>query len=342
MLNYLMKRRVAREQFRNGEITPAEVERARNTLFSVFSRYGDGVIAFKVINEFMARRPDKGYYLLTSHQLRPYAEALVDPRAAILSVRKRSPSQLLAIIWRLKRAHLDLGFNPWGSRGESEFYLTLAKRFYTFTSLKFQVTDNLYLRARRYLGLPQPEKESLFALLEAVRHILVSPFSTDIRKSLGPADVKAMLAWLRGEFPQARLTLALAPGEEGKVGDYPREELFVFGKSEARSRQFLGLVHEIDLFVGVDAGPLHLADALGKPCFGMFGPTAPETILDAASHILPLRSAKLQGIFCAVQTCPDPHCLHALFQDNPEAHIYAPSLRLEQERTICRFLNPIP
>jgi hypothetical protein len=341
MLNYLMKKRLAREQHRNREITPAQLNDAQAILFNVFARYGDGIIAFKVINEFIARHPDKTYYLLTSHQLRPYAEALVDRRAVILSVRKRSPHQLLSTIWRLKQAHPDVGFNPWGSRGESEFFLIWAERFHTFTSLKFQVTDNLYLRARRYLGLSEPEPENLFAFPEAVRRILISPFSTDIRKSLGPSDVAAMLAWLRRRFPQARLTMALAPGEEGKVGDWPQGEIFIFGKSEASSRDFLRLVQEIDLFVGVDAGPLHLADALGKPGLGLFGPTAPETIVDATSRILPLRSARLQGVFCAVQTCQEPLCLRALFQEDPEKHISAPCQNLEEERTVCRFLNPI-
>lgn len=335
-----MKKRVAREQDRNREITPAQIKNADGILFSVFSRYGDGIIAFKVINEFIGRHPGKAYNLLTSHQLRPYAEALVQ-EAAILSVRKRSPLQLLRTIRHLKQARPDIGFNPWGSRGESEFFLTWAARFHTFTSLKFQVTDNLYLRVRQYLGLPEPEKTNLFAVPEPVRHILISPFSTDIRKSLGPSDVAAMLAWLRRKFPQARLTLALVPGEEGKVEAWSDGEIFRFGKSEARSRDFLRLVQEIDLFAGVDAGPLHLADALGKPCLGLFGPTAPETILDAASRILPLRSANLQGVFCAMQSCPDPHCLHALFQDDPEKHIGAPCQNLEEERTICRFLNPI-
>jgi ADP-heptose:LPS heptosyltransferase len=342
MINYLIKKRVARHQHRNREIAPAELERAGSVLFSVFSRYGDGIIAFKVIQEFIDRHPQKTYYLLTSHQLRPYAEALVVSRVKVLSVRKRSPHQMLRTLWRLKQADIDIGLNPWGSRGESEFFLTLAKRFYTFTSLKFQVTENLYARVRQYLGLPPPERhENLSALTQPVRHILLSPFSTDIRKSLAQPDVKALLAWLKHKFPEARLTIALAREEEGRVRGLAVEEVFVFGKSETNSRQCLRLVQEIDLFVGVDAGPLHLADALGKPCIGLFGPTAPETIMDAASHILPLRSDKLQGIFCAVQTCRDPHCLHALFQDDPEKHQYAASPGLKEERTICTFMDSV-
>jgi hypothetical protein len=132
MIKYLMQKRVARERFRNREIAAAELAGANSVLFSVFSRYGDGIIAFKVINEFFARHPDKTHYLLTSHQLRPYAEVLVDRRARVLSVRKRSPHQMLRTVWRLKQAQIDVGVNPWGSRGDSEFFITYAKRLYTF------------------------------------------------------------------------------------------------------------------------------------------------------------------------------------------------------------------
>jgi ADP-heptose:LPS heptosyltransferase len=341
MIKYFMQKRVTREQVRNREITAAELAGAQSVLFSIFSRYGDGIIAFKIINEFLARHPDKAYYILTSHQLRPYAEALADRRARVLSVRKRSPHQMLRTVWRLKQAQIDVGFNPWGSRGDSEFFLTYAKRFYTFGSIKFAVTDNLYARVRRYLGLPQPEAGTrVWAATPPVRRLLVCPFSTDSRKSLPDAEVGVLLQWLKHKFPEARLTMALAEGEEHRAKKFHDGEWFFFGKSAVRSREFLRLVQETDLFAGVDAGPLHLADALGKPCLGLFGPTAPETIMDADSRILPLRSRRLQGIFCAVQICRDPLCLHALFQDGLETNGQVYSLHLAEERRLCRFLYP--
>lgn len=338
MINRWIERRVAGQLHRNRKIEPVQVNRARRILFSVFSRYGDGIIAFKIVREFIARYPDKTYHLVTSHQLRPYAEALLGHQVTILSVRKRNPFQLLRTVAELKKADFDLGFNPWGSRGDSEFFLTFAQGFFIFNSLKFRRTDNLYYRIRHYLGLPPPEAEKpVSALPQRVRRIVVCPFSTDIRKSLGPAEVTALLAWLKHKFPEARATLCLTPGEERKAGRSLSADYFLFGKSEARSRQFLHLVQESDLFVGVDAGPLHLADALGKPGFGLFGPTAPETVLDAASHILPLRVTQLKGIFCAVRSCPEPYCLQALFQDDPEKHRCPPSPRLEEEQSVCRF-----
>ncbi|MBW1992416.1 MAG: hypothetical protein JRI59_09945 [Deltaproteobacteria bacterium] len=341
MINYLLQKRISRHRHRNREIAPAELEHARTLLFTVFSRYGDGIIAFKVIREFIACHPDKTYYLLTSHQLRPYAEALVDRRVKVLSVRKRSPRQMLDTLWRLHRAKIDIGFNPWGSPGESEFFLTLAERFYTFASLKFPVTENLYARVRQYLSLPAPERqENPPPVPQPVKRLLLAPFSTDVRKGLAVADVASLLAWLGRQFPGARVTVALAEEEQKRVRGLPVTEVFIFGKSEEKSRQFLRLVQESDLFAGVDAGPLHLADALGKPAIGLFGPTAPEAILDVDSRVLPLRAPELRGTFCAVHSCRDPRCLHALFRDDPEKVRWAASPCLKEERRVCRFLHP--
>jgi heptosyltransferase-1 len=39
--------------------------------------------------------------------------------------------------------------------------------------------------------------------------------------------------------------------------------------------QLTSLLRRASLFVGGDTGPLHLADALGVPCVGLFGPTDP-------------------------------------------------------------------
>jgi hypothetical protein len=339
MLRYLIEGRVARQQFRNRAVAPAQVGEAKSILFSVFSRYGDGINSFKVINEFIARHPGKTYYLVTSHQLRPYAEALVGLGVNLRGVRKRNFYQLLRIIGYLKRADIDLGFNPWGSGADSEFFLTFAREFFTFRSMKFALTANLYFRVRHYLGLPSPEGgEKGVVLPKRVHRILVSPFSTDIRKSLSSADIKALLAWLKHKFPESRAVLCLNPGDGGKVADIGEVDFFIFGKSEGRSRQFLRMVKECNLFVGVDAGPLHLADALGKPGLGLFGPSAPETVLDVGSCVVPFRAAELQGVFCALQSCPEPHCLHALFQNGLEKHRYSPSLHPVEERTTCRFL----
>src|SRR5207245_9164938 len=84
------------------------------------------------------------------------------------------------------------------------------------------------------------------------------------------------------------------------------------------------------------AGPLHLAAALGIPSIGIFGPTAPETILDRDSRIVPFRHASMRGIFCDVLRCTDPQCLYQISDrldfDDPTAIDTGATLHLENER----------
>lgn len=66
-----------------------------------------------------------------------------------------------------------------------------------------------------------------------------------------------------------------------------------------------------DLLITNDTGPLHLAQAVGTPVLGIYGPTDPTAIgpLDPASRVLkvPIICEK-----CITKACPYPKCLEAL------------------------------
>jgi hypothetical protein len=62
---------------RNAPISADELDHARSVLFAVFSRYGDSVITFKVVEEFLRRHSDKHCTLVTTPQALPYAQAII-------------------------------------------------------------------------------------------------------------------------------------------------------------------------------------------------------------------------------------------------------------------------
>ena len=102
----------------NSDIAISDIESAASILFSVLSRYGDSIIAYKVINEFIAQYPDKRYIVITANQTLPYAKAIIKGNVEIHSVNvRRSPIKVLKIVAMLKKAQIDLGFNPWKSWG---------------------------------------------------------------------------------------------------------------------------------------------------------------------------------------------------------------------------------
>ncbi len=322
----------------NAPVTGTDIAQARSVLFAVFARYGDSVITFKLLREFARTYPDKKYLLITSPQVLPYAEAILSPGIRCVGFDKHRD---VIGLWHLKRLlqrqPFDVGFNPWSHGLESEYFISFAKRFYPYRVFaKFPRTHNLYDRARSYLGLVTKPAALTGKIPTQAKQILISPFSTDVRKSLNADDLKKLVAWIGKRYEDASLALALFPEEDEKVGDLPLAR-FYFGKSRKRSRAFLEMVKGCDLFVGVDAGPLHLADALGIPSIGIFGPTAPETILDRDSGIVPLRLNAMQGWFCDIRDCHDPLCLHRLLGSAllPPARVdftHPPTIEIE----VCR------
>lgn len=338
MWKRLTRKRLQANAAGNAPLTADEIGRASSVLFAVFARYGDSVISFKLLRAFVRAYPDKKYLLITSPQALPYAEAILPPGIRCVGFDKhRGIVGLWCLKRLLRRQPFDIGFNPWSHGLESEYFISFARRFHPYGAFAgFPRTHNLYDRARSYLGLAAKPAALTGKIPAQAKRILISPFSTDVRKSLNHDDLRKLIAWLGARYREASLALVLFPEEDEKVGDLSIAR-FHFGKTRKRSRAFLEMVKGGDLFVGVDAGPLHLADALGIPALGIFGPTAPETVLDRDSGIVPLRLNAMAGWFCDIRDCPDPLCLHrllggALLPPAPVDFTRPPALELE----VCR------
>lgn len=337
---HVIKKRAGANAARSCPVTPESIAAAEHVLFAVFGRYGDSIIAFKTIDQFIRRFPDKRYTLITTRQACPYARAVVRGECAFHGINKRrDPLALWKLVRELKRRPPDLGFNPWSHGEDGEFFVSYCKQFHYYSQFaKFTRDANLYARAREYLLLPADAVVHRAQLPTVAQQMVVSPFSTDLRKSLGPRDLAALLTDLEERYHPRRIVIAGFPDELAKL-DNTGVGRFAFIKSAGCSTAFLKLLRDTDLFVGVDAGPLHLADALGIPAVGLFGPTAPETILDVDSGIVPLRHGSLDGIFCDVRQCQDPLCMHALRTrrdlDVPVAVQFDRRLVLESEH--CRY-----
>jgi ADP-heptose:LPS heptosyltransferase len=337
MINYLIRRRVKRFQEKEEAISFQDLEQARKVIFAVFSRYGDVIISLSVIKELIMKYPDKKYFLITSNQMYPYAHKLLGNHVTIISFNKRwNPIRLIKIILLLKREKIDLGFNPWSSGDESKFVISYARKFSYYSG--FYGISNIYDRIRDYLQLPKDERVMPGWNLDNVENIVICPCSTKVAKSLAEGDLLKLAAQVRQKFPGGEITVALPPKEARKIRG--REKVFVFRKTKAASAAFLNLLEQINLVISVDSGPLHLADKLGLRTIGIFGPTAPQSVLDPGTHVMPLRDPSLARFFCSVR-CGDPRCIHRLFEwdfldrkfrnggEVPELHLEMEKCRLE-------------
>jgi ADP-heptose:LPS heptosyltransferase len=286
----------------------------------------------------------KKYILITSPQLYPYARAIIENNAEIYHVNKRrNPIKLLKIISLLKKTDIDVGFNPWSLGEESEFFITFAKKYSCYREKdNYPKQYNVYERVREYLflkpkevGLRTPDFEN-----GEIKEIVIAPFSSDVKKNLDRDDIIGLIKQLKDKFDDPNITVAFPEEERQKTAHMGAQE-FILGKGLAKSQRFLQLLATTDLFVGVDSGPLHLADALGIKSIGIFGSNSVETFLDRDSSILPIRNKRLDGIFCFVNSCQNPVCIHELFQGDIFDHIsdvdFNRNITLETE--ICGLLK---
>ena len=297
-------------------VTTEDIGRSIKILFSVFSRYGDGILSFKVISEFMDTHPGKEFFIVTSNQLYPYAERIFGDRAEVFGInKKKNPVKLLKVKKRLKAENIDLGFNPFSLGNDSEFFIGLTKTFYPFREVKdYTVTTNLYKIVRDYLLMEtadagKPDKKK--SIPGEVTKVLIAPESSNVLKSMDSALLKKLVREVKRSFDNPDIMVAILDDDAVTL---PEGVLrFTFGKSAKKSKEFLSLLEVAELFIGVDAGPLHLAELLGIPSIGVFSMTSPETILNFGSSARAIRDARLDGIYCLIESCREPLCMNALF-----------------------------
>ena len=332
MIKQIFKFLIAKRAIKNFAFQASEITKADKILFAVFSRYGDGIISFRIISEFLAANPDKKYILLTTSQLVPYAKKLIKSQnIEILSVNKRNPFSLIPTVLKLKRFDADIGLNPWSHGDDAEFFISLAKRFYSYKKFsKHPKEYNVYDRVREYFGLDVMIDKTVNANFEwqSAKNIVIAPISTDPKKNLNTDEVNKIILKLSAD--NRKITVAVPKGAMNISG----VNMFYFGKSNSKSNEFMGLLENADLFIGVDSGPMHLALCMGKECLGFFGSNAPETILDSGFSLISFRHPSLHGIFCFVAECKNPECIHGMFDKEFTDYIagYSENMRLENNK----------
>jgi len=336
-MKFFIQQRVQKLQHSSLAINIKEINNANNILFSVFSRYGDGLISFVIIKEFIVKYPDKQYIILTSKQQFPYARTILEAlnNVMIKKVNKRNPFSFFKTIYFLKHKSIDIGFNPWGHGKDSEYFVTFAKRFFFYKKFdNFPKTHNLYDRVRKYFLLETMKEKILHSFpVHNKKNIVLAPISTDITKNLSLEQITYLIKFLKTNIPMANITVALPK----TFKNIPTNaEKFIFGKSTEKSYQYLQLLRSCDLFIGVDSGPLHLALALNIDSIGIFGPTSPATILDNKQKIIVLRDPNLHNHFCFVNNCEYPICINnTLFEQINDTHKNTLDQKVILETKVC-------
>ncbi|MBI5810282.1 MAG: glycosyltransferase family 9 protein [Deltaproteobacteria bacterium] len=136
---------------------------------------------------------------------------------------------------------------------------------------------------------------------------------------------------------RANVILSGAPGDAGLVrhiADMMRHKA-VITAGRTSLRQFLALLEESDLFIGVDSGPMHMAAAMGTRVIVMFGPALPEAVGPYGSgHTVVTRQREFPCSPCAQTKCKltEGGCMKAITVADIWAAVSAQMAAVSSER----------
>ena len=72
------------------------------------------------------------------------------------------------------------------------------------------------------------------------------------------------------------------------------------------------LVEAVDVYVGVDSGPMHIAAFVGTPVVGLFGPTDPAKVGPYGRGHRVIRKEDLDCLACRKRSCSNRRCLEEI------------------------------
>jgi heptosyltransferase-3 len=145
--------------------------------------------------------------------------------------------------------------------------------------LAYCVTAEERVWARQWLGAHAPSGRPLIGLQ-------IASFPTKAHRDWPVASFQELIARVAAAQPQARFLLlgdaAAAAKAAPLLAAYPRLVALAAGKSSLR--QSAALMAELDLYIGVDTGPTHIAGALGIPMVALFHCAYPGRNLAPSQH----------------------------------------------------------
>jgi len=279
MINFFLRLKTKKTNRKLPDIK--HIEQANKVLFSLFTRYGDTIIDLVVIQEFIAKYPNKEYLILCPRQMQPYVGELL-PNVENIAVNKRNIFDMIKIDFKLKKWRPDVGFNPWSNGLDSCYFLTYCKCFHCYKDFDKPKIVNHYQIVRKYLFLKQnPWAIQNFSNKSEYKNILICPQSTDVDRSISATQLKQIILDLNSKYSGVSITIGAIDSSYFK----PDCDRFLFHKTKQSSQAFINLVKSSELVICADSAPLHLSLAFKKNVKAFFHTTSPEVVLNTNSRV---------------------------------------------------------
>lgn len=123
--------------------------------------------------------------------------------------------------------------------------------------------------------------------------IFIHPGSGGIHKVWPLKNWHALLAFLRGSFPEIPVVISLGPAEEKLVTPIKSltERYGIKILPQVDLETLAACISLSRLYIGCDSGVTHLAATTGTPVIAIFGPTNPSVWAPYAENVTTIRSS---------------------------------------------------
>jgi len=223
----------------------------------------------------------------------------------------------------LLRAPRKVGHDVPFAREGAERALT--QRVAVPSHARHRVASHLWLVGTLGVPVPTPVPRPRFAIPERAReaaaralpegegpHVVLHPgtsrFGTFKR---WPVDAFAALGRRLVSGHRARVVVTGTPDEEALVAPLVASIPGAVHPSPRSVHELAALLARADVVVAADSFPLHLANLLGTPVVGLFGPKDPRVNGPAYDRAEVVR-AGVDCSPCTLRRCADTLCMHAL------------------------------
>jgi ADP-heptose:LPS heptosyltransferase len=238
----------------------------------------------------------------------------------------------------LMQAPRKIGFDaPLAKEGAQR---ALTERFLPPANVKHRIAANLTILSQLGINVPLPATRPTVMLGHRPSGTRAAGARPRIVLHPGTSAFGQLKRWAPENFSSLGDRLVQSMDAEVFVSGGPREHELVHTviagmKSPARVLESAGLddladaLRATDLLVAADSLPLHLANALGTPVLGLYGPKAPAVTGPYFNHSAVVRS----GVACSpctLRRCSDRICMTRLTVD---AVVTAAAELIENEQT---------
>lgn len=269
-------------------------------LFITSSRIGDAILSTGILNHLMSEYPEERFSVACGPLVTGFFEEN-DRVDAVFPLKKQSFSRHWVKLWpkiagKRWKMVVDL-------RNSAVSRLVLAKKTVFFGShidkSLHKVEQNAAVLGLNPDQAPHPQLWFRRETLEQARDMLgrderpiiaIGPAANWAAKTWPLDRFIAVMNWLTqadGPFPDARVAIIAAPGEEAQampVLQAVPEDRCIDLIAKGSPVQASACLSLCDFYLGNDSGLMHAAAACGVPTFGMFGPSWPHLYAPYGPH----------------------------------------------------------